>query len=443
MPPVKKNIKKKEFVSNTTTNEESSSVQSSSVQSSSVQSSSVQSSSVQSSSVQLSVVNNFPLYFRIKKSHQNIFDNKVNILMSPKYEYPLCEYGFQHFIHQSKTNIDTATIPFIGKKKVWRVFNKYEINIDEHTDTIASIANSYFKITTINRTFCKLWEILLIFNMIDLKSTKITTLHLTGDGSFTHAVSLFRDTFSEQKSSSKKDKYYYFPLIESKNEFVLSDSRVTHLKNLNDIEKCDFITASCKLENKNILLQEQVATPLIITNIIEAIKNQKKNGNFVCKFYETYTTTSIKLIYLLSELYENIHIIKPLTSRQSSSEKYVVCINFKHNDNDVKFKKLLTSFNDILGTISKSKYHVNDIFTDFKLPNNFIVQIANINTSLSNNQYIKTNNMINFINKEIYLGDEYHEKINEQIEGTLHWTKLFLPDTYNAKMYDTIKSSSE
>jgi len=51
------------------------------------------------------------------------------------------------------------------------------------------------------------------------------------------------------------------------------------------------------------------------------------------------------MIYLLNYLYEEIYIIKPLTSRPANSEKYIICIRFRMVQNiDQIIEKIMKSY---------------------------------------------------------------------------------------------------
>jgi 23S rRNA U2552 (ribose-2'-O)-methylase RlmE/FtsJ len=56
---------------------------------------------------------------------------------------------------------------------------------------------------------------------------------------------------------------------------------------------------------------------------------QKKGGHFVLKVFDTFSSSMIELMYLLTYLYEEVSITKPLTSRPANSEKYILCTKFK------------------------------------------------------------------------------------------------------------------
>ena len=51
-------------------------------------------------------------------------------------------------------------------------------------------------------------------------------------------------------------------------------------------------------------------------------------GTFVCKIFDTLENVTVSLISLLHESFGRIAVVKPITSRPASSERYVVCENF-------------------------------------------------------------------------------------------------------------------
>ena len=136
----------------------------------------------------------------------------------------------------------------------------------------------------------------------------------------------------------------------------------------------------------------------------------------------------MKIISLLSNLFDNVYFSKPLLSKLSSCEKYAVCMNFKYNENDKELKKCISMLENIGGLIKKQKEsNVVDIFSDFKVPREMIVSVTNMNIIFSNQHLKNINNIVTFIRNQVYSGEEYHDKRNEQIEGTKYWTGFYLP----------------
>jgi len=386
-----------------------------------------------------------PLIHQIPDSKTSIFSETSDVVYSTNIDYPRAEYGFHHFIHATKNKTEILK-QFEGKKKVYLVMNRFEGSVDNYEDTINNVSKKHFSLkgNIASRDFYKLWEILMLFECVNNKD-KIVSVHLSDNlGAFCQSLICYREKFSKV---SKNDKNYVITLDEEKLpkldkeiEKYLKDKKVSvskaSIKKLSDekLEKADLITANGSLDWINENVQEQELFKLLINQIYCAIKYQKKDGVFVCKFFETFTKTSIKLITILKQLYDKVYFIKPLISRLSTSEKFAVCIGFKDKDREKHIKSL--------GNIIKheSNLKIVDLFSTFKVPRNIIHAVINMNTNISNNQIKSINEIISFVKKEIYSGEEYHTKKEQQIEGSKYWINLYL-ETKDKNIYDNIVSS--
>ena len=94
--------------------------------------------------------------------------------------------------------------------------------------------------------------------------------------------------------------------------------------------------------------QESVSAKLIFCQIAFAIAVQKIGGNFIIKFFDTFTQVSLDMMYLLSLVYEEVYVVKPNTSRYANSEKYVVCKKFRMRDHDrtLLVKRFIAEFRE-------------------------------------------------------------------------------------------------
>jgi 23S rRNA U2552 (ribose-2'-O)-methylase RlmE/FtsJ len=128
--------------------------------------------------------------------------------------------------------------------------------------------------------------------------------------------------------------------------------------------------------------KEQLHYKLILNEILVCMTLQSQNGHFILKMFDIFTETSINLLYLLSICFKEIYIYKPLTSRPTNSEKFIICKYFNISDCDKK--------NIINGVLElKNQLELNesvntfDSFTLLKsIPQEFITEIKNINTNL-------------------------------------------------------------
>ena len=75
--------------------------------------------------------------------------------------------------------------------------------------------------------------------------------------------------------------------------------------------------------------QEAISTQLIACQIAYAIAVQKRDGSAIIKFFDTFTTASLDLVYFLLLAYKDVSWVKPCTSRYANSERYAVCKGFR------------------------------------------------------------------------------------------------------------------
>ena len=176
--------------------------------------------------------------------------------------------------------------------------------------------------------------------------------------------------------------------------------------------------------------QEQEAYLLIYGEILSALKIQAKNGNFVLKIFETFTVVTIKMIYLLTLYYDEVIIYKPFFSRNTNSEKYVICKKFKYDqvlDKDFLDKKMI--FLEKTLELMDTKQFVVDIFPKFILTNNFLDIFKYINITIANTQQIMINMLVQYIKSNNYFGDEYHKYRENQILANKWWISTYFVES--------------
>tara|TARA_Y100000389_G_scaffold203402_2_gene251713 strand:- start:874 stop:1956 length:1083 start_codon:yes stop_codon:yes gene_type:complete len=92
---------------------------------------------------------------------------------------------------------------------------------------------------------------------------------------------------------------------------------------------CSLVTADGGFDYTKDFEQELSSYKLFYSEIMIALNIQKKGGTFVCKMFDLFWYSTLQLVFILYQSYDNISFIKPYTSRQSNSEKYIVCKGFK------------------------------------------------------------------------------------------------------------------
>lgn len=411
-----------------------------------------------------------PIIYHIPNIGESLIKKTMDPLISDKYDYPQFAFGFHHFVHTNKEKMELEE-EFKGRKKVYLVLNPFEDHIDDYNG-LENIVVDYLdlkdKPKIISNDFYKMWEMLVTFDLINDK--KIVSAHLAeGPGSFVQATMLYREKF--HKKDNKNDQYYAMTLhSEADNEHIMKmdedfvkyykkkgqfdlhrtysrkESSKNDDKDNGDLtnpksvllfggafdinKKCDFITADAGVEWKNMATQEQESTRLVLGQILGALRLQAKDGTFICKFNETYTSVIIKVIALLTSLYKSVHIYKPLTSRHFESEKYLVCKNF--NIDDKTREKLIKELEFILNKLYKNQnVSLTSIYPNWNLNKKDHAIITQCNNDISNRQLIAISKVVNFVEGGNFKGSVYEQAREEQIKATKLWVEHFFPDEKN------------
>jgi 23S rRNA U2552 (ribose-2'-O)-methylase RlmE/FtsJ len=111
---------------------------------------------------------------------------------------------------------------------------------------------------------------------------------------------------------------------------------------------CEFITAdggfdfSCDFNN-----QETMVSRLLVAEMGFALALQKCGGHFILKAFDTFTKPTIDIMYILCNLYSEVFISKPCTSRHANSERYIVCKNFRLKTSDALLPNLVDMFKQL------------------------------------------------------------------------------------------------
>jgi 23S rRNA U2552 (ribose-2'-O)-methylase RlmE/FtsJ len=393
---------------------------------------------------------------------EKISVDKMNIISSSKIAHPMIQYGFHQIIHETKDKM--KIVGTVKNKNTYLVNNKFERYVDKYDNDIGNVSKKYFKLDNkpkiLSRAFYKLWELIFMFDLIP-STPGFTSAHLAeGPGSFIQATIMYR----EMVANAKKDNYHaitlhpsdlqeYIPKLDKDFEKYYSkdgryhqykthstkqsagskkksDGNLTNPKTIKLFsntftkKKVDLVTADGGFNWKDENLQEQEAFKLILGQVTAALKIQKKGGNFICKLFETFTKPTLKILNILSVLYEKVILIKPYMSRESNSEKYVVCLKYLDNNSKLvdKMEKLVES------AFANPKSHIVDILSTLDLSKQFQASVMKYNSSLTNKQVRQIDKIVSFIKSRNYYGNEYNKSRDEQIKATKEWIKHFFPD---------------
>jgi len=274
------------------------------------------------------------------------------------YPKPLNTVGYNYFQVQTNDSIYKLLLApeNVGKKFYYIMENlTTDINYENNIDTIST---KYFG-ESVSFDFLQLWELILTFN---LTPSKVSI----------DSKSELNNVFTKLKKFAKFE--------------IKNSSKKTHICMLNPIE---FETTELEISKK-------------ITKFIDEIDSLEKNGSLIIKVKELIHAPSLHLLYLLSNLFEEVYIYRPELSYVSRGEKYIVCKNY--TTTNLKFN------------LTKDYLSLN-----INLPTEYIFTLNIINRIMMQEEYIVRNKMRNFINSQNYFGDEYHSQLAIQQNSTDNW----------------------
>ena len=304
-------------------------------------------------------------YFNTKEDINLFLEN--NIIINKK-------LFLENIIHKNRIN----DIPYYKWKIIRSISHDYEMIGNNRIHNISLLNDN----NIISRAYYKLYEILNTFEpkfKLKSKEKMYISCLCEAPGGFIQCLRNYRKNLN--------DKYISISKINDKNNKI--DWKV-NLKNLQIIygdndknndgnlynpiiinsyikshtQKVDLVTSDGGLlmnGNKE-NYKSNFHINLYLSQLYVACKVLKNDGIFILKIYEISQKIMIDFLMIVNNLFENVEIIKPKTSRQMNNEKYLVCYNKKLNCEHIEktiFKIIEELWND------KNKLLINLVSENF------------------------------------------------------------------------------
>ncbi|XP_063294407.1 cap-specific mRNA (nucleoside-2'-O-)-methyltransferase 2 [Pelobates fuscus] len=78
--------------------------------------------------------------------------------------------------------------------------------------------------------------------------------------------------------------------------------------------------------------QESLVSPLHYCEVVTCLMLLGQGGSFVLKMFTLFEHSSVNLMYFLNCCFDQVHVIKPGTSKAGNSEVYIVCLGYLGKD---------------------------------------------------------------------------------------------------------------
>lgn len=374
------------------------------------------------------------LITQIKNNHSTL--SKIE----PKYSTDPHEIAINKTLHKYlniiKTQIDLCQFD-------WDKYKKYTNPFEYIDSIIPNTKQSISNLKPLSRSFYKMIEICKMMHLLeDLPPVMCKTFHLAeGPGGFIEAlVKMRNDPQDTYYGMSLVDNYdYNVPGWKKSNHFLAQHPNVIidygkdgkgDLMNPENLRDCyerfhgtmDLITADGGFDfSIDFNNQENTSLKLMVCQIAFAVAMQKVKGNFLIKFFDTFTKMSLDLLYLLASIYESVYFVKPNTSRYANSEKYIVCKGFLLQNTEELVKK----FHRIISEFSPS-VNIISLF-NFELPYFFTNKIEECNSIFGQQQIENIAATINLIenNTNTHKNDKLETLKKNNIQKCIIWCQKY------------------
>ena len=321
-----------------------------------------------------------PIIYALPKSEYNIDPSvsetvnedlaALNIFFDTHANPKLIKYGFNNIANQLNMLALTST-PYY-KAGLEFDFDRKDSN------SITTKANLYFKNKNFDQTFGEFWEILTLFNLLENTQT----------------------IYSMRNSATVKE---------------VTD---TYQKILGNKINYNILTGVAKTpvnlvihKYSDIDIDENAAVEFIINDLPNLLKLQKIGSNMILQFFSLQTQITAEIIYMLSMLYTEAYLIKPIIVSDLSDIKYLVLVGLRQTFNLVIPK------------------HSNDLFISSlglkQMSSKYDTIIQCMNSDILPKKYKRYNIIKSYLDTKVYEGATYNDFIKAQDDNAQKWLETF------------------
>ncbi len=188
--------------------------------------------------------------------------------------------------------------------------------------------------------------------------------------------------------------------------------------------------------------QELNSCQIIYSEIAIALYILEKSGTFICKVFDIFSVTMVRMIELLHRTFETVEIYKPETSRPANSEKYLICMNYRDTlsiEDKSKILYQIKVWNDMVNACDDSfkSSHFMDM-DGVRVQSSVIYMLENYNRDYLENQkkYLKKTIQIAKSNPSAMIEKEDYENIlRTQVQNAYQWCKKYHIPINTESMY--------
>jgi 23S rRNA U2552 (ribose-2'-O)-methylase RlmE/FtsJ len=316
----------------------------------------------------------------------------------------------------------------------------------------------------ISRSYFKMWEIYYnfadkIFSYLSNQDNLVFGHLAEGPGGFMEATYNYR--LQRCKSKVPKDTFYgitlrpnneYVPdwnkmkkIFGDKSNIHIEYGNLYHYQDVKNYirnfqrQKAFIVTADGGFDySQDFNGQEINSCQIIYAESVVALNILRRGGTFVCKVFDLFTSSMLKIMYLLFKNFDEVYLYKPDTSRPANSEKYIVCIGYRDILQDDEKEYLLFILQEYQRLQKSNPCTENEMYDieGIRVPNEFVRMIERYN-----GLYIEQQKF--YLQRTIKLAyekpskEEYDRLIKNQVKNAVDWCNKYHISMNRQSMYLT------
>ena len=301
------------------------------------------------------------------------FTRFIRLLRDPQYDdyhtisFKLEKTASTHMVPVRPFHLEAKTHAVKREIDVFHQFDPYKLRyyttLTRYLDQFKHFIKKTLQKREFSNAWLKCWEMLCYYRLIPDHHGDDYTVFCNAEfpGSFIFAINHYIHT----KTDNPQFKWFANSLWPGKDKtddilgdeyglyktyrdhWLMNDKEATGDvmdKVMNDIiqsklgQKVDLYTSDIGigLDVKEMNREETIHAPLNLGQIVCALHTLKEGGNMICKMFLFFKPFTISLLYLLTTVFDECYICKPMTSRPGNSELYIVGKGYKHDSIVVK-----------------------------------------------------------------------------------------------------------
>lgn len=301
----------------------------------------------------------------------------------------------------------------------------------------------------VSNAFMKMYEMLMSYNLIPKDKTSLKSFHFCeAPGMFIVGLNHYIQTKTSIKDwlwfgnslTIEADKTalvdIYGIIGKNKEKWLIGSENSGDIRDLSNIKyfkeklgEVDLITSDCgiNVDVSQLNKYEELISETDYAQFINLLNLLSKGGSGLIKtFIPLELASNVCIIYTLTQLFSEVYLSKPITSRPQNSEVYIVCIDYHGIDKD-----LLNVLTKRLDKKLYPKYNPHQKWIK-NIPESFMQQLEDYIVDITRQQISYLLNIFHFVDNS----DEFNKiqllKDDKLKEKTNHyWCDKFAFESNN------------